>query len=215
MISDEIRAKLQNIVRGELQEGQGDSCTAIRNFLCKSFGTGPTVKSEFTRRAILKEKQAGFLKSYAEKGNLWLDSLPPGNQYLTEGGESKVYLNDDGRSVIKVNDAGYYATWTEYFNSLSLHNLLFPNTAYSLLGFAEFGQNLLVVIQQPFVEGDQAALEHIEEFLNFNEFRKTRRQDYYNSELGLALEDMHDENVIARENVLFFIDTVFYIMENK
>ena len=102
-----------------------DSCTAIRNLLCKSFGTGPTVKSEFAGRTILKEKQVGFLKLYAEKGNLWLESLPPGSQYLTEGGESKVYLSEDGRLVIKVNDAGYYATWTEYFNSLLLHNLLF------------------------------------------------------------------------------------------
>ncbi len=135
MIADEIHKKLQNIVRGELQEGQMDSCTAIRNLLCKSFGTGPTVKSEFASRTILKEKQVSFLKSYAEKESLWLESLPSGSQYLTEGGESKVYL------------------------------------------------------------------------------RKIRRQDYYNKELALALEDMHDENVIAKENVLFFIDTVFYIME--
>jgi hypothetical protein len=215
MIVDEIREKLQNIVRGELQEGQMDSCTAIRNLLCKSFGTGPTVKSEFEGRTILKEKQVGFLKAYAEKENLWLESLPSGSQYLTEGGESKVYLTEDGRSVIKVNDAGYYATWTEYFNSLLLHNLLFSNTAYSLLGFTEFDQKLFAVIQQQFVEGEQATLEHIEGFLNFNGFRKIRRQDYYNKELGLALEDMHDENVIAKGNVLFFIDTVFYVMENK
>ena len=215
MIADEIREKLQNIIRGELQEGQMDSCTAIRNLLCESFGTGPTVKSEFESRAILKEKQVSFLKAYAKKENLWLESLPSGSQYLTEGGEAKVYLAEDGHSVIKVNDAGYYATWTEYFNSLLLHNLLFYNTAYTLLGFAEFDQKLYAVIRQPFVGGGQAALEHIEEFLKFNGFEKVRRQDYYSKELGLALEDMHDENVIAKENVLFFIDTVFYIMENK
>ena len=63
MIADEIRAKLQNIVRGELQEGQMDSCSATRNLLCKSFGTGPTVKSEFAGRTILKEKQVSFLKA--------------------------------------------------------------------------------------------------------------------------------------------------------
>lgn len=34
-------------------------------------------------------------------------------------------------------------------------------------------------------------------------------------EFGLILEDMHDENVIARNDALFFIDTVFYIMERK
>jgi len=46
----------------------------------------------------------------------------------------------------------------------------------------------------------------------FNGFENTRRQDYYNKEFGLVLEDMHDENVIAGQGVLFFIDTVFYIM---
>ncbi len=29
-------------------------------------------------------------------------------------------------------------------------------------------------------------------------------------ELGLILEDMHDENVIVNSDTLFFIDTVFY-----
>jgi hypothetical protein len=28
----------------------------------------------------------------------------------------------------------------------------------------------------------------------------------------LILEDMHDENVISRQEVLFFIDTVFYVI---
>jgi hypothetical protein len=212
MISDEIREKLQNIIRGELQEGQIDACTTIRNLLCKGFGASPTVKSEFESRTIIKEKQISFLKFHAQKKGLLLESLPSDSQYLTEGGESKVYLSSDGRTVIKVNDAGYYATWTEYFNSLILHNLLFSNTAYSLLGFTESDEKLFAIVQQAFVEGKQPALDHIEGFLNFNGFRKTRRQDYYNDDLGLALEDMHDENVIAKDNILFFVDTVFYIM---
>ena len=29
-------------------------------------------------------------------------------------------------------------------------------------------------------------------------------------ELGLILEDMHDENVLVNADTLFFIDTVFY-----
>ena len=212
MISDEIRHKLQNIIRGELQQGESDSCTTIRNLLCESFGTGPTVKSEFESRAIIKEDQVTFLKSHAQKTGLLMDSLPSGYQFLAEGGESKVFLSEDGRFVVKVNDAGYFATWTEYFNSLVLHNLLFSNSPYSLLGFIEIEEKLFAVVQQPFVEGDQASLDHIEGFLKFNGFTKVRRQDYYNSELKLALEDMHDENVISKGEILFFIDTVFYIM---
>lgn len=212
MIADEIREKLQNIVRGARLEGAADRCSTIRDFLIKGFGADPTVKSEFESRAIVKEKQASFLKSYAKEKGLWLDSLQTGNDYLTSGGESKIYLAANKLNVIKVNDAIYYATWTEYLNSLVIHNLLFPNTQYSLLGFMENDGNLSAVLQQPFIEGEQAQLEEISEFLTFNGFANIKRQDYYNKEFGLLLEDMHDENVIAKADVLFFIDTVFYIM---
>jgi len=216
MISDEIRQKLQNIIRGDVLEGQEDHCTAIRNLLCQSFGSDPTVKKEFESRSIVKEEQASFLKAYAEDNGIWMQSLPAGSQYLTEGGESKIYLAQDQLHVIKNNDAVYYATWLEYFNSLVIHNLLFPNTAYEFIGFTqgEAGE-LRAVVQQRFIEGEQADLADIKEHLIFNGFAHTKRQDYFNTEFGLILEDMHDENVIARNDVLFFIDTVFYIMERK
>jgi len=141
-----------------------------------------------------------------------LTSLPKDNEYLTRGGEAEIYLARHKVNVIKINDAVYYATWTEYFNSLILHNLLFPNTNYTLLGFMEHKGIFCAVLEQPFVEGQQARLEDIKELLTFNGFINSKRQDYYNEEFGLILEDMHDENVISRENVLFFIDTVFYIV---
>jgi len=68
------------------------------------------------------------------------------------------------------------------------------------------------MLEQPFIEGGQADLSDIEAFLTFNDFKKFRRQDYYNTAFRLMLEDMHDENVIAKEGLLFFIDTVFYIL---
>lgn len=212
MIAYEIRKKLQDIIRGALLQGQGDHCPTIRNLLIESFGTSSTVKSEFQSRAILKEKQAQFLRSHAKKNGLWLPSLPEGSQYLTRGGEAQIYLAPDALNILKANDAIYYATWEEYFNSITIHNLLFPNTAYSVLGFTEISNSLHIVVQQPFVEGKQAELEHIEEFLIYNGFTNIKRQDYYNKEFGLLLEDMHDENVIARGDLLFFIDTVFYVM---
>lgn len=216
MISNEIREKLQNIVRGALFEGQEDRCTAIRNLLCQSFGSNPTVKREFESRAILKEKQTGFLKLHAEKTQLWIPALPEDIQYLTRGGESEIYLASDHRHVIKVNDAVYYATWTEYLNALVIHNLLFPSTAYELLGFTLSKDGALsVVLQQPFIEGGQADLANIKELLGYNGFENIKRQDYFNEEFGLLLEDMHDENVIQKDDILFFIDTVFYVLEEN
>ncbi|WP_277349339.1 hypothetical protein [Pseudoflavitalea sp. G-6-1-2] len=85
-----------------------------------------------------------------------------------------------------------------------------------MLGFVTGGEGMLcAVLEQQFIEGGQADLEDIKDLLVFNGFQNTRRQDYYNNEFGLLLEDMHDENVIAKDGILFFIDTVFYVMERS
>lgn len=45
MLSDDTRKKLENIVRGKVIEGQGDTCTSIRN-LCAGLSTSTTVKKD-------------------------------------------------------------------------------------------------------------------------------------------------------------------------
>ena len=54
-------------------------------------------------------------------------------------------------------------------------------------------------------------LSKVKAFLEYNFFKNTKRNDYYNQDLGLILEDIHDENVIMNSGLMFFIDTVFYI----
>jgi Serine/Threonine/Tyrosine Kinase found in polyvalent proteins len=215
MISNEIKEQLQYIVRGVSLQRPTDRCSTIRSLLVGGFGANPTVKGQFESRAILKERQNEFLKSYALQSGIWLTSLPSDAHYLTRGGESKIFMDTDKLNVIKVNDGVYYATWAEYFTSLVVHNLLFPNTAYSLVGFAEDDAKLCAVVRQPFIKGQQAKLEDIKALLTFNGFTNTKRQDYFNEEFGLILEDMHDENVISQQDVLFFIDTVFYVTQQS
>ena len=120
------------------------------------------------------------------------------------------------RHVIKLNDAVYYATWLNFFNSILFHNLFFQDTSYELLGFCLQGRDLHAVLKQAFVVSDAPVnLSEVKDFLEFNGFENTRRNDYYNPEPGLKLEDIHDENVIMNSGIIFFIDTVFYIdLEN-
>lgn len=44
-----------------------------------------------------------------------------------------------------------------------------------------------------------------------NGFENIRNIDYYDPDLGIILEDLHDENVLTQNDILYFIDTVFYI----
>lgn len=211
MLSDEIHHKIQHIIRGTIIEGQNDTCTAVRNHLSASFSTSRVVKKDFEGQSVIKEEQVIALRAYALEHRLWLTDTISIGAYLTHGGEAEVYLTHDQKNVVKLNDGVYYATWLEYLNSLVLHNMFFPDTAYTLLGFTETRGKLVAVVQQSYIIADGLAdVEDIRQLLAFNGFEKTRREDYFNAVYGLILEDMHDENVLTRYDVLFFIDTVFY-----
>jgi len=211
MLPDDTRKQIENITAGIIIEGVPDTCTTIRNLLCAGFPTSTTVKTDFEGKSVFKEEQAQRLENYSKENQLWLTDLPGENRFLARGGEALVYFDNDNRNVIKINDAVYYATWLEFLNSILLHNLIFPNTAYTLLGFTNNHNSVKAVLKQPFIASDsQADLKDIKKLLEFNGFENTRRNDYYHKELGLILEDMHDENVLVNEDILFFIDTVFY-----
>jgi hypothetical protein len=145
---------------------------------------------------------------------LWLKDINLDN-YVSQGAEQKVYLKD-GSSVLKLNDAIYYATWIDYLHNLLLNNLFFPDTAYQLLGFYKDQETIYAVVEQPFVKAtDKTDLSLVKSFLENNGFRNTKNYDYLNEELGLILEDLHDENVLTQNGMLYFIDTVFYIIPDK
>lgn len=110
-----------------------------------------------------------------------------------------------------MNDAIYYNSWKDYFYNLLFHNFFFTDTAYELIGFTEEKNVIYAVVKQAFVEiSDSTDLEKVKEFLGANGFLNNRNNDYINPDLGVILEDLHDENVLTRNNILYFIDTVFY-----
>lgn len=161
-----------------------------------------------------KQQERESLIQFANQENLWLGNINVEN-YVSQGAEQKVYLKD-GTSVLKLNDAIYYASWVDYLHNLLLNNLFFPDTAYQLLGFFKELDIIYAVVEQPFIKATQKTdLSLVKLFLENNGFRNTKNHDYYNADLGLILEDLHDENVLTQNGMLYFIDTVFYIALEK
>jgi len=161
-----------------------------------------------------KQQERESLIHFANQENLWLANINVEN-YVSQGAEQKVYLKD-GTSVLKLNDAIYYASWVDYLHNLLLNNLFFPDTAYQLLGFFKELDVIYAVVEQPFIKATQKTdLSLVKLFLENNGFLNTKNHDYYNADLGLILEDLHDENVLTQNGMLYFIDTVFYIALEK
>lgn len=107
-------------------------------------------KTEF----VTKKDEISSLTSFADKNDCWYNDIKTEN-YIGEGAEQKVYLTDDGRFVIKINDTVFYDSWQSYFINLLIHNILFPSTAYRLLGFFQQNDDFYAVVRQPFIASTQ------------------------------------------------------------
>ena len=201
---------IQHILSGTSQVKHHHLIQTTCSYLKRSKGASSMVKDQ----QQYKEEETKSLIQYVEDNNLWVEKINI-DLYVAQGAEQKVYLKN-GISVLKLNDSIYYASWVDYFHNLLLNNLFFPDTAYQLLGFHKDLDVLYAVVEQPFVKANEKTdLILVKAFLENNGFINKKNHDYYNEELGLILEDLHDENVLTQNGMLYFIDTVFYIVSPK
>ena len=205
-MQNHLKNELHNVISGKSQVRFGATIQAVASYL--SDGTQASPKIEDTKQ--LREQETKRLENFISEKNLWINDIDF-SQYISEGAEQRVFLKD-ANHVLKLNDAIYYSFWKDYFNNLLFHNFFFPDTAYQLIGFTKENTILYAVVQQSYVAITQNTdLEQVKAFLGSNGFINTRNNDYFNPYLGIILEDLHDENVLTRNKILYFIDTVFYI----
>jgi Serine/Threonine/Tyrosine Kinase found in polyvalent proteins len=206
-LQNSIKDDLQNVLSGKSEVRFGAIIQSIANYL----DIGPSASQQIEDTKHFKRQEAKRLELFISKNDLWQEI--DFRLYVSEGAEQRVYLKDS-EHVLKLNDSIYYKTWRDYFLNLLLHNYFFPDTAYNLRGFTLKDQILYAVVEQSFVIlTEPTDLNLVKAFLQHNGFRNTRNNDYFNEELGIILEDLHDENVLTRNGLLYFIDTVFYITD--
>lgn len=203
-----LKDELHNVLSGKSEIRFGAIIQTIAGYLNNGSQTGSTIEIE----KHYKKQEAKILEDYIIDKNLWVKDIDL-SQYVSEGAEQKVYLKDS-EFVLKLNDAIYYNSWKDYLYNLLLHNYFFSDTAYELKGFTKQNDILYAVVQQNFVTITSSTdLSKVKEFLTRNGFKNNRNNDYINNDLGIILEDLHDENVLTQNEVLYFIDTVFYLTE--
>ncbi len=201
-----MKHELQNIISGKSPVKHGATIQAIASYLRN--GKSP---SNLAEKSIgFKKQEESLIEHFVTENKLWISDVNLEN-FVSSGAEQLVYLKNE-HTVIKLNDSIYYASWEDYFNNLLLNNYFFPDTAYELLGFYKIDKALYAVVEQNFVIAtEKTELINVKLFLENSGFINKKNNDYFHPELGIILEDLHDENVITQDGVLKFIDTVFYL----
>lgn len=206
-----LRNELQDIISGISDQTGKNLIQAASYYLRKGKEASRNIKAN---ELHTKEHEAEELKRWINSSDLWFKEHDA-TRYIARGAEQRVYLHLDERYVYKLNDTIFYSFWIDYFHSLLLHNYFFPSTQYELIGFLEEQKILYAVVKQPFIEITEPTDTLLtKSFLEANGFLLKKNNDYFNPALGLILEDLHDENVLTNQGVLFFIDTIFYIMND-
>lgn len=202
-----IKYELQHIIQGDGEQGNPSLIKTIQNFLRRNEKTS----AKYSQKKLLKSEEEKCLINFITENSLFYSAPIEEKNYIAEGAEQKVYfLNNE--YIIKLNDSIFYEYWLDYFNSLLIHNYFFKTTEYELLGFKIINDKLHSVVKQKFIKTNEITdTELVKAFLEFNNFINTRNNDYFNEDLGIIFEDLHDENVLLKDNTLFFIDTIFYL----
>ena len=157
--------QFNNLTEEENDVARRDRLLAGGEVACRLHGKTDREESQDARN----ERQEKQVEKWARQTGVWHDdALGYGRSFGNEikgGQESHVYVNYDNKSVVKVKNTLQYHDLREFLDGIVLHNTLFPETAYKVLGFGNDGEGFVVILEQPFVKGEMPTQEQITEFL--------------------------------------------------
>lgn len=157
-------------------------------------------------RGDLYTEQEQIVK-YAETHNCWF-SLEYIFQLGTPGpscSENDTYVDKNGGIVYKTNNLIHTGSFYRLFRRLMLHNSVFPQTKYILLGFTGYKERTVYpVLAQRYVENARPATPiEIEMYMLSLGFEKVDDWTYKNS--TLLMSDLKPKNVLRDEDGDMFV----------
>lgn len=199
------------IVRLNDREEQGRIYGGQRNVessLIAGAEEGASPEGEPRRSTIQRSEEA--LEAYARYEGIWFDDLDSEYAQIAEGFEAIVYADANPDFVLKSARFADSTPLETLDQRISLFNILFPETAYELIGFTRDMKGFRFVLQQRFIIGDIA-----NEDLNGLTSRMKREglfatanstKNFDNS--NYSVRDVHNQNYIKVEDEIFIIDAI-------
>jgi Serine/Threonine/Tyrosine Kinase found in polyvalent proteins len=167
--------------------------------------------------ASRKEVEEAALRKHAEENGLMRDPDPFFKQWQLDGseagGEHQVSF-PTGPDVVKRTPNPYYPTWADYFDSLKIHNTLFPKAALTFRGLQnvegsggvdidgnKWPAGLYSEVSQPFLKIKRGlTVPETDAMMKELGFRRTLPMEYVNDELGIKIKDLHGMNAVMLED---------------
>ena len=150
-----------------------------------------------------------YIEQYADEHKCWysidevFDLGTPG----PSGSENDTYVDKKGGIVYKTNNLIHTGSYYKLFKRLLMHNDLFPQTAYVLVGFTGYkGRTVYPLLAQRYIENAESAEQSdIEKYMQSLGFSKIDDWTYQNS--NIIISDLKPKNVLKdSDGDLYVID---------
>lgn len=161
--------------------------------------------------ASCKGVQIARLKDWAVSNHCWMSRDTLGT-YSDRGSENEVYASLDSKYVYKLNDFRYSDdNLMPFFERISVHNELFPDCEYILIGFAENRDGkVCAALRQPFILAQrEASQQEIDEELERLGFQKEQEGYFTNGKYDI-FDTVPNNVLMGDDGHLYFIDTIIF-----
>ena len=151
---------------------------------------------------------------YAKEKEFWITNLYDLGNPFSSGNENTVVLNSDEGVVYKSNNLMNSKTISGLFDQITIHNQLFPETKYDLVGFTGIDKGkgktpyIEVILKQTLLDNTTpATFEEIADYMLLLGFKKISNTSFTNGQYTLS--DLYPRNVLRDSNVdLYVIDDI-------
>lgn len=160
-----------------------------------------------------KGVQINALYKFAVERHYWHDNPDVFGTFTDRGSENEVYMSPDNKTVYKLNDFRYADdNLNPFFERIEAHNILFPDCAYSLIGFSKNRDGkVCAVLSQPFIyaKGEATEEEILSALTNLG-FLPCMDSEYYSNGVYDIFDATPNNVLVGYNNEIYFIDTIIY-----
>jgi hypothetical protein len=123
-----------------------------------------------------------------------------------------VYLSKEGKKAIKITHLSFFTNSEDLIYKIAVHNLLFSEVLYNIVGFGNNSEGLVsVILEQPYITVNaRATQKQVDDYMQSIGFEKKDKGVFENNFFRISdalIKEDNDNVLLNTNNSLCFIDT--------
>ncbi|GEM_PF-3099288 len=164
----------------------------------------PNERVSASGRRAIEEKKKELLEQWAKASGNWhtdIKDFTDDTEPIGSGKDSDVYLSKDGKNVIKLSKGKPDAKrFRPDIDNIPLFNYVFRNSPYRIVGYGNFGNGFVRILQQPVVDFAKGSTPLTEkervEYMNNLGFHPINKENTAFSNDTIIVADLQKGNIV-------------------